>query len=207
MDTRCSISYNKPQNTCLESDLIHAAAQGDLNVFNTLVQTYQDSIFTLAYHLAPPGSDAVRIAQTVVQSLNRELPGYRGEDFDIWMYKQLVKVCREAWKSKKQIPLEVGSGKKNGTKPPHPKPSPASELVGIEGDHYTSQEVIMNRLHDLPFELRLTVVLVDIEGLNYETTAEVLGKHKHEIRGRLGKARRYFCQPLLDDPHSFEMGI
>lgn len=207
MDDLLTDSNFNPQNAKQEPVLIRAAAEGDLSAFNTLVQIYQDSIFTLAYYLAPKESDAVLIAQSTVQSLHRELPGYRAEVFRIWLYKLLVKVCRETWRSEKANTSGRLLWRKNGTKSSQTNPSPAGDLVGIEGEHYGSQELILDRLHDLPFELRIAVVLVDIEGLNYEMAAKVLGKHKHEICEHLGKARRYLCQPLLDIPHSLKTGI
>lgn len=208
MDKLRNISNIRPKNAGQGTELIRAASQGDLSAFNTLVQAYQDSIFTLVYHLAPPGGDVVLIAQTVVQSIHRELPNYRGEAFRFWIYKQLVKVCWEAWRSKKASTSRRLLRRKNGTKSSYAKPAPAVELVGNEGPYHGSmQEVIIDCLHDLPFELRLALVLVDIEGLNYEMTAELLGKHKREIRGCLGMARGYLSQHLMDDPHSFETGI
>lgn len=202
MDTHRSILHTGPQNSRPESDLIRAATKGDLSAFNTLAQTYQDVIFSLVYYLTPPKDDPVVAAQTVIQSLYRELPGYGGEVFRIWLYKQLVKVCREAWRSKKADTNGRKLWHKIDTKSIHPKPSPTGDLVGIEGDYYGSQEVIMDLLSDLPLELRLVVVLVDIEGLNYEMAAEVLGWRKSDIRGRLGVARRHLCQSLLHDPHN-----
>lgn len=178
-----------------ERELIHAARQGDLEAFNRLILAYQDELFTLVYWLAPPDVDAEALTQRVVWRIYRELPRYRSGEFRIWVLNLLVGVCRGVPRSMISKVGGESSRGKNGRLSSQSRPSQA-EKRGRDGQIRieTPEGNILNRLSDLPFELRLVAALVDIQGLDYEEAAEVLGTTPGEIRGRLAKARHYLCQ-------------
>lgn len=160
-----------------ERETIHAARQGNLEAFNRLVLAYQDTLFSLACRLAPPGMPAEAVTQAAVQQMYRALPAYRGGDFRLWACQVLVKVCRQAWRTRKP-------GSKNGSSQGVP-----AQIAG---------QGLPERLNELPFELRAAAALVDLEGLDYAQAAEVLGVTTSEIRRRLAQARKSLRLSLPD---------
>jgi RNA polymerase sigma-70 factor (ECF subfamily) len=191
MDKTRTSSNNRAFIDLPEPELIEAAGRGDLMAFNRLILGCQDEIYTLVYHLAPARADVQAITQTMVQRMYHELPGFQGGDFRLWAYKELAKICREAWRSEQ---AEVGRRwpwKKNGAVPARGhSPSTGRPVENYRFDGVTGEEGIKTRLDELPFEQRLAVTLVDVLGLDYQGAADVLGASRSEIRSRLATARR-----------------
>lgn len=146
-------------------DLIYAAQQGNLQAFNRLIADYGDLIYRLISRAALPGLDAEPFAQTAIQTIYRKLPGYRGGDFRLWIFKHLVNFCRS------QI-------RRNHSHPKEPQ------------EIKTEEQILQWCLSKLPMNERLVVILVDMEKLNYGETAVVLGIPAKAVQSRLARARR-----------------
>ena len=51
-------------------------------------------------------------------------------------------------------------------------------------------QAIQNCLDNLPVDFRVVAVLVDVQGMDYQEAAEVIGKPLGTIKSRLARARR-----------------
>jgi DNA-directed RNA polymerase specialized sigma24 family protein len=148
-------------------ELIYAAQKGNLQAFNRLIRDYGDLIYRILSRGVLTGEEADALAQIAIRSFYKKLPGYRGDDFRLWIIKNLVNFCRS-------------SVKRNHSRSKHPQ-GPG-----------TGEQTLQGYLSGLPVEDRLVVILVDLEKLDYKEAAMVLGIPLKAVQIRLARARRVF---------------
>jgi RNA polymerase sigma-70 factor, ECF subfamily len=172
--------------------LAQAAQKGDLNAFNALVLTHQDSAYNLARRLLSDPDSAQDITQNAFISAYRNIKQYRGGSFRSWLLRIVTNACYDELRRQKRhpsIPLE----------PVHEDTDEEIESAAwMKDDNPLPEEVydenelnliIQNCLNGLPEEFRSVVVLVEMEGLDYEETAQALNKPSGTIKSRLARAR------------------
>jgi RNA polymerase sigma-70 factor, ECF subfamily len=158
-----------------------------------------DALYHFALQLTQDPSDAEDLVHEAF------LRGYRyirlladGDACKAVLYTILLNVWR---KERRRVQREVR------LPTPADNPSwelPASRLGGLRegGDPLAAVEqkaffVAVDRaLAKLPPDLRVTVLLADIEGLTYQEMADLLGCPLGTVRSRLHRARRWLAQEL-----------
>lgn len=142
--------------------LVRRAQQGDLQAFNSLVLASQDEVYSLAYHTLGDEALGARAAQQAFLRAYRELPRFQRGSWRAWLYRCAVQVLQSL------MSKEVTAR------------SPRSGGVTLASPG----------LDALPFDLRLVLALVDLEGLDYEEAAAVLEVSPQKIKSRLARARQ-----------------
>ena len=69
-----------------EPSLIRSAQEGDLDAFNTLVLSYQDSVYNTALRILGESEPAKDASQEAFISAFRSINSYRGGSFRGWLY-------------------------------------------------------------------------------------------------------------------------
>lgn len=175
-----------------EAALIRDARSGDLDAFNRLVLFYQEMAFNLAFRMLSDDDAAEDVTQTAFISAYRHLDGYRGGSFRAWLLRMVTNACYDELRRQKRrptVPLEPLSDD-NDEEIESPawladgSPSPEERLETAELDH-----AVQHCLNALPEDFRAVVVMVDIEGLDYQEVAQAVGKPLGTIKSRLARAR------------------
>lgn len=135
------------------------ARRGDVQAFNRLVEACQEDAYSLAFRLLGEEQVAVGALHKAVELAYGSLKSCRGE-FRLWFFHYIVDECRSAVRSHTGLPV-------------------------VPQDHTDIQSL----LNTLPLDLRLSAVLVDVLGLNYDQAAEVAGVRNKKIRQSLAMAR------------------
>lgn len=174
-----------------ESALVHDAVQGDLDAFNRLILAYQDVAFNLAYRLLGDPAMAEDATQDAFFSAYRHLSSYRGGNFKAWVLRIVTNTCYDELRHQKRhpsLPLEPvdvdGQEQENPTWIIDPQLSPEQQNELDELDR-----AVQHCLMALPDDFRVVVVLVDIQGMNYEEVAHVVRKPLGTVKSRLARAR------------------
>ncbi len=175
-----------------ESLLIQDALKGDLDAFNRLVLAYQEMAFNLAYRLLNDEDQAADATQNAFLSAYRNLKQYRGGSFRAWVMRMVTNTCYDELRRKKRrptIPLEpVSQEEDDEIESPawlaDDSPSPEEELQQRELDH-----AIQHCIQNLPDEFRAVVILVDIQGYDYDEVSQAVGKPLGTVKSRLARAR------------------
>jgi RNA polymerase sigma-70 factor (ECF subfamily) len=142
--------------------LVQSARQGDLRAFNRLSEAYQDSIYNLACRALSDETAGSCAAQQAFLSAFRDLRRYRDGSWRAWLYRCTIQACQ------KLLHRQAGDLSEG------PRRRPNGEID----------------LSDLPWDLRLVLALVDLEGLDYEETAAILDISPLKVKSRLARARR-----------------
>lgn len=165
----------------------------EIQAFEALVERYGRRIYSLAYRMAGNEADAKDLAQEalirVYRALRRIDPA---ANLESWLYRIVTNLYIDMLRRRPKVRLE----------------SLDAPLVTAKGDEVTREvedaaadpeETLLNAQLDadiqrallaLSPDLRLVVVLSDIEGRAYEEIAEMLAIPVGTVKSRLHRARR-----------------
>jgi RNA polymerase sigma-70 factor (ECF subfamily) len=166
-----------------DAALLARLRAGDGPAFETLVTTYQHRVFGVALRMLGSRAEAEEIAQETFLRAHRALGEFRGEArLGTWLYAIASRLCLN----------RLASAPRR-----HEQNDEAAVLrhaaESADAGAVLEQRELAAALHDaiaaLPEERRIVVVLRDLEGLDYEEIAEVLGLPLNTVRTRLHRAR------------------
>jgi len=174
-----------------EIALVEQAREGDLNAFNHLVLEYQDMAFNLAARLLSDEDAAADVTQTAFLSAYRSMDSFRGGSFRAWVMRMVTNACYDELRRRKRRPtvsLEPVNEEDEEIESPtwlaDEGPSPEEEAERSELDN-----ALPNCLHGLPDDFRAVVLMVDVEGLDYQEVSLATGKPLGTVKSRLARAR------------------
>jgi len=174
-----------------EIALIGLAREGDLDAFNRLVLEYQNMAFNLAARMLGDDDAAEDVTQTAFLSAYRSLDSFRGGSFRAWVMRMVSNACYDELRRRKRRPtvsLEPVNEDDEEIESPawlaDDAPSPEVQLERAE-----LEQALQTCLHGLPEEFRAVVLMVDVEGLDYQEVSLATGKPLGTIKSRLARAR------------------
>ena len=174
-----------------EIALISMARDGDLDAFNRLILAYQDMAFNHASRMLNDDDAAEDVTQMAFLSAYRSLSTFRGGSFKSWVLRMVSNACYDELRRRKRrptVPLEPMTDDDEEIESPawlaDDSASPEDEMERSELNH-----AIQNCLQGLPEDFRAVVIMVDIEGLDYQEVSLAVGKPLGTVKSRLARAR------------------
>ena len=169
---------------------VDAARSGDAGAFESLVLRYQARIVNYASALVRDAGAAEDVAQETFVRAWRGLGRFRGESaFRTWLYRIAANVARTHL-DRRGRQARIADGSLDD----ETEPLQADDVASAAPDAETSlvtREAIDRALAELPDELRLALVLRDVEGLDYKEIAGVTGAPMGTVESRIFRARRH----------------
>jgi RNA polymerase sigma factor (sigma-70 family) len=90
------------QTAPLDSDIIIQVVKGDQNAYATLVERYQNYVFTIVLRYVKSREDAEEVAQDVFIKAYRSLADFKGNSkFSTWLYTVTTTTCITFLRKKK----------------------------------------------------------------------------------------------------------
>ena len=90
------------QTAPLDSDIINLVVKGDQNAYATLVERYQNYVFTIVLRYVKSREDAEEVAQDVFIKAYRSLADFKGNSkFSTWLYTVTTTTCITFLRKKK----------------------------------------------------------------------------------------------------------
>ncbi len=183
--------------------LVDEAIAGSHGAFETLVRRYQTRVVNFALAIVRDTGEAEDVAQETFLRAHRSLGRFRGESsFKTWIYTIAANTARTAM-ARRGRRQRVGDQSldadetRGADQVPAVAPDPEALLV--------TRDAIDRALATLPEELRLAVVLRDVEGLDYTEIARVTGAPIGTVESRIFRARRKLrtlLRPLKEMSHA-----
>ena len=173
-----------------EQSCIQAARQNDAAAFNQLVRAYQAQVFRTAYRVLGEQAAAEDAAQDAFISAFKHLKDYRGGSFKAWLLRIVTNACYDQLRVKQRRP--TASLDAMLLDPDNPVPGAdraAPETPQDVAERHELGEAIQRGLATLPTDQRMTLILIDIEGLNYDEAAQSMQTNVGTIKSRLSRAR------------------
>ena len=160
--------------------------------FEDLVARYSRHVYAIAYRVAGNEADAKDLAQEafirVWRALDRIDPGARLEG---WLYRIVTNLYIDLLRRRRgpkvhslDEPIATASGELA-----RERPDPSADVQQTVLDAMVDQR-IQDALMTLAPELRMVVVLADVEGYAYEEIAAMMQVPIGTVKSRLHRARR-----------------
>lgn len=172
-----------------ESALIAAAQRGHLPAFNQIILHYQGLAFNVAYRILDDSDTASDATQDGFIKAYQRLNQYRGGSFKAWLLRIITNTCYDALRAQKRRPTsslesEEDEDADHDVRWLDPAERPDAYVVRQE-----LAEVIQAAIQKLPPDQRMTLILSDIEGLDYQEIADATNTALGTVKSRLSRAR------------------
>jgi RNA polymerase sigma-70 factor (ECF subfamily) len=166
---------------CEEDQQVERARNGDPGAIDWLIDRYRARAVRLAAHVLRDQGDAEDVAQEAFVRVFRGLDAYRSNgSFYTWLYRIVIRICLDR-RRLSRWDREIALSRAN---------SLATESPDIQ--NVISRIVVEQLLDRLAPPVRAMLVLRELEGLEYQEIAEVLGIPIGRVRWRLHDARAKF---------------
>ncbi len=171
-----------------DEELVKLIRAGDERAFAELYGRYRLGIFRLAYAMTGSPETAEDVTQEVFLRVYEKLHRFHGQaKFSTWLYRLAVNCCLNHCRRER-----AGESLAQGHRVQGEEPEPMeAKVLGAQ---------IRDRVHrailSLPPELRVTVILKEIEGLNYAEIARRMGCSEGTVASRLNRARKLLARKL-----------
>ena len=179
-----------------EQILIARVREGDLASFNSLVLTYQDAVFTVAYRIMGDEMSAADAAQDTFITAYRRLETYKGGNFRAWLLKITTNTCYDALRYLKRrpaTPLDDLAGGEYDDGPPIADPAITPEQAAQDSE---LSAAIQDCINALSVDQRIALVMSDVEDYSYQEIADTAGVQIGTVKSRLSRARANVRQCL-----------
>lgn len=187
----------------IDQKLVEKAQGGDKYAFDLLVSKYQRKLGRLLSRFIRDPAEVEDVTQEAFIKAYRALPSFRGDSaFYTWLYRigintaknYLVSQSRRApttteFDTDEAETFEDGDQLRDIN-------TPESVLLSKQ-----IGETVNTAMDALPDELRVAIVLREIEGLSYEEIAQIMNCPIGTVRSRIFRAREAVAaklRPLLD---------
>jgi len=176
------------QSDAVEQAWVSAACGGDVHAFNALVEHYQTLVYNLAYRTLSDPDDAADATQEAFFSAYRSIGSFRGGSFKSWLLRIAVNACYDLLRKRQRRPTDSLDAllAQPGGEPALPDPAAGPEPIALTAE---TAAVIQAGLARLPPDMRLAVVLCDVQSSSYEEAAQALDVPIGTVKSRLSRGR------------------
>ncbi|GAB2865321.1 RNA polymerase sigma factor RpoE [Pseudoduganella ginsengisoli] len=184
-----------------DQELVGRAQAGDRGAFDVLVMKYRRRLMRLLKRAVRDPSETEDVVQEAFIKAYRALPYFRGDAaFYTWLYRIAINTARNhvasvayrvmatAAQSREQAHALEEQLRDNNT----PESVLASKQIAL---------TVSAAVDALPHELRITIILRELEGLSYEDIALATDCPLGTVRSRIFRARELIAErlaPLID---------
>jgi RNA polymerase sigma-70 factor, ECF subfamily len=178
-----------------ESILIEGCLAGDEAAWEDLVKVYTRRVYSVCYHFTSSASEAQDLTQEVFLRVFRTLKSFRAGEgsFSVWLNRLTRNLLIDHYRRTRQdratdsIEDQLGGLEE--------KAAVSSRTEGLLAGREAS-EVLQAGLGKLSPELRETLILRDIEELEYREIAQVLNVPEGTVKSRLNRGRAELARIL-----------
>ncbi len=189
------------QDAAEDASLLRRIRCGEGSAFDELVRVAGPRLLAVARRMLGHEDDAQDAVQEAFLSAFRSIDRFDGRArLTTWLHRITVNACLMRLRARKRRPerrieeflpqfLEDGHQRVPST------PWKPEEATGIEQAEV--RELVRRKINELPESYRVVLLLRDIEGLDTEAAAAVLGATPNAVKVRLHRARQAL-KGLLD---------
>ena len=167
------------------AEWVRRARAGDAQAFAVLVERHERMVLRTALRLLGRMDQAQDAAQDAFLRLHRHLGRFdESRELGPWLYRVVVNVCRDAarrGRGARLVGLEDAAALASPSEGAHVR----EEAVALDQQRRLVQAALLT----LPPREREAIVLRDIEGLDTEEVARILGSSAGTVRSQVSTAR------------------
>lgn len=170
-----ALSATPQEQAAIERQWVARCRIGDESALTHLIERHRTRLVRTAANLLRDKHEAEDVAQEAFLKGFREIGKLRDDRaFSGYLYRICVRLCMDRLRLKRAEIAELDS------------------IQLDEGSTIENRVVIEKLLACMPYDLRATLVLREVEQLSYEEVAEAMGVPVGTVRSRLHAAREKF---------------
>jgi RNA polymerase sigma-70 factor (ECF subfamily) len=184
-----------------DHELMAAVREGDERAFDELVRRYQAPMTGYLYRMLNDYEMALDLAQETFVRLYQNAHRYRANhSFSTYLYRIATNLAiselrrRKRWNMLSLVSFftaKDGDEEDRAFDLPDPRPLPEAWILREE-----ERQIVARAVASLPEKYRAAIVLRDIQGLDYEQIAEILGVPLGTVKSRINRARSFLREKL-----------
>jgi RNA polymerase sigma-70 factor, ECF subfamily len=182
--------------------LVLRVQTGDKHAFDLLVARYQHRIIKLISRYVRDRDDALDVAQEAFIKAYRALANFRGESaFYTWLYRIAINTAKNHLTAQTRRPRETSltdaDGEQIALDDLQQETETPEKLLLVE----EIKNTIFDTIESLQEDLRMAIMLREIDGLSYEEIATAMACPVGTVRSRIFRAREVIdekLKPLLE---------
>ena len=179
-----------------DAALLERARHGDRDAFASIVNRYQDDLYTMALRLLANPADAADVVQETFLRAYVRLPELRGATVRAWLFRVAVNCSHDVQRRTVRRPAEpLEDAEGNIIDLPDPALGPEASAIARE-----RADAIAAALATLPLTFRAAVVMRDVNELSYEEVAHALRIPLGTVKSRVSRARAMLAEALQRSP-------
>jgi RNA polymerase sigma-70 factor (ECF subfamily) len=195
-----------------ENQWLASARRGDLEAFNQIILQYQDLLFNIAARMLGDDDLAADAVQDALISAWRSLHTFSGGSLKAWLSRTVINKCYDEFRRSSRHPnlplMPVVDGEELEEREWLRDPGLP---LDTQLETFELNDAIQQCLFNLPPAHRSVLVMVDLEGMNYDEAANSLGIPIGTVKSRLARARANLRCALRDVsdllPSTFQMRL
>ena len=189
-----------------DAELVERWQGGDLGAFEALVHRHERRVFGLVFRMLGNREEAEDVAQEAFLALHRHGHRFRGEArFSTFVYRVAANAALNRRRSlgRRRAREEALSHRHDaGDDLPSAPRDPEDAASGGQ-----IQERVQTALLELPRDLRMAVILYDLEGQSYGEIAQALRIPEGTVKSRIHRARTALRDRLRALAHATSGGV
>ncbi len=194
------VNRSAHETNVTDTELVQRAQRGSAAAFGELVSRYQDRIFNACYRMCRQHADAQDLTQTTFLRALEALPRFRGgSGFYTWLFRIAINATMTQRRAAGRRPVRsLDQGWDGDAEPSTPVAAKRDCGAGRSAEEDELQQRVAEALARLDEEFRASVVLKDIEGMDYAEIAEVLQVPVGTVKSRIHRGRMMLRELLHD---------
>jgi RNA polymerase sigma-70 factor (ECF subfamily) len=159
--------------------------------FKDIIDTYQKQVYNLAYQYVQQSEDAEEITQDVFLKVYDSMDAFKGQaQLKTWIYRITVNTCLDHLKSKRFKLFKLLFASSLQTESDTLQQSinfyhPQQQLENKEG-----LARLLQAIHQLPPQQKIVVLLLKVEQLSQQETAEIMQLSTKAIESLFQRAKK-----------------
>mgnify|MGYP000983209397 CR=1 FL=1 len=181
--------------------LVRRAREGDLEAYDTLVRRHQERLYHTVYHMTANHEDASDLTQEAFIKAFQALRSFKGDcSFFTWLYRIAVNRTLNFLKQRRNrvTNLSLNDLDLGAESDPELVALVSEQTPRRQADLSELQEKLNAAMLKLSEVHRMVVILHDIQGLQHDEIAEIMGCNPGTVRSRLFYARQQLQAYLSD---------
>ena len=190
-----------PRESVSEQNLIASILAGQREHFHLLIRPYEQQIFRTALALVKNEAEAEDVVQDAVLKAYRKLASFRGDaKFSTWLIAITLNEARGRLRKQNRAAFESLDEKREENSDYTPAALTDWREVPLAAlERQEIRALIQQAVAELPDTYREIITLRDVEDLNVNDTASLLGISVTLVKVRLHRARMMLQKKLV--PH------
>jgi RNA polymerase sigma-70 factor, ECF subfamily len=172
------------------TEILARCKKGDHEAWNQMINSYSKSVYNIALNFFAERDVAQDVTQEIFIKIYHNLDKFREDrNFSSWVFTLSRNYCIDYWRKNKKYFLQTQElDEKIGSAKPTPEENSINE---------SEIEKLRKKITQLEPELRMILILRDIQDLSYQEIAKNFSIPEGTVKSRINRARLKLAQAFV----------